>query len=87
MLPVNNAFEGKDRNTATARVDIPSEAVILVVEDDTDTRTLIDRFLRENGFRVIPARNGPEMWDAIDNAVVNLVLLDIMLPGTSGLDL
>ena len=87
MLPVNNASEGKDRDTAIARADIPSGAVILVVEDDTDTRILIDRFLRENGFRVIPARNGPEMWDAIDNAVVNLVLLDIMLPGASGLDL
>lgn len=78
---------GGDHGAGITRVDAPSGAVILVVEDDTDTRVLIDRFLRENGFRVIPARNGPEMWDAIDNATVHLVLLDIMLPGTSGLDL
>ena len=70
-----------------AGIDRPSNAVILVVEDDAETRMLIGRFLRENGFHVVPARNGPEMWDAIDNTTVHLVLLDIMLPGTSGLDL
>lgn len=77
----------EDRDGAIIGIDPPSNAVILVVEDDTETRMLIDRFLRENGFHVIPARNGPEMWDAIDNTTVHLVLLDIMLPGTSGLDL
>ena len=75
------------RGGAIAGIDHPSNAVILVVEDDTETRMLTDRFLRENGFHVIPARNGPEMWDAIDHSTVHLVLLDIMLPGTSGLDL
>jgi two-component system OmpR family response regulator len=73
--------------TLPARGAMPPDAVILVVEDDAGTRLLIDRFLRENGFRVIPARDGREMWEALDNATVDLVLLDIMLPGTSGLDL
>ena len=36
---------------------------------------------------MIPARSGPEVWDAIDHAAVELVLHDIMLPGMSGLDL
>ena len=77
----------EDRYTGIAGADGSTNATILVVEDDTGTRALIDRFLRENGFRVIPARNGQEMWDAIDHASIDLVLLDILLPGPSGLDL
>lgn len=72
---------------ATSRGALPPESVILIVEDDGGVRLLIDRFLRENGFRVIPARDGREMWEVLANASIDLVLLDIMLPGTSGLDL
>lgn len=83
-----SASPGHDHQPdTTARHAIPPEAAILVVEDDAGTRSLIDRFLRENGFRVIPARDGREMWEAIEHATVDLVLLDIMLPGVSGLDL
>lgn len=87
MIKMNHSRTGDNPDAANTWTDQPQGAVILVVEDDTETRALIDRFLRENGFRVIPARNGPEMWEAIDNATIDLVLLDIMLPGTSGLDL
>lgn len=79
--------DGKDHDAMISRVDLTPEALILVVEDDTDTRTLVARFLRQNGFRVNPARNGREMWEAIENTPVDLVLLDVMLPGTSGFDL
>ncbi len=87
VTPMSHSHEGEDHGAGVTQVDISPDAVVLVVEDDTDTRTLIDRFLRENGFRVIPARNGREMWDAIENAAIDLVLLDIMLPDTSGIDL
>jgi len=60
---------------------------ILVVEDDTGTRTLLARFLGENGFRATGARNGAEMWEALEGTAIDLVLMDVMLPGTSGLDL
>lgn len=63
------------------------EPHILLVEDDTGTRALLARFLGENGFRATGARNGDEMWDVLDRVAVDLILLDIMLPGTSGLDL
>lgn len=63
------------------------EAHILVVEDDSEMRTLIAKFLRQNGYRVTGVRDGREMWDTLSNAQVDLVLLDIMLPGQSGLDL
>lgn len=63
------------------------ERHVLVVEDDAGTRTLLTRFLAENGMKATGARNGAEMWDAIERLPVDLVLLDVMLPGASGLDL
>ena len=63
------------------------EPHILVVEDDTGTRALLARFLGENGFRATGARNGPEMWEALEGTAIDLVLMDVMLPGASGLDL
>ena len=50
-------------------------------------RTLLVRVLRESGLEATSVRDGREMWDALDAAPADLVLLDIMLPGTSGLDL
>ncbi|MBR0683239.1 response regulator transcription factor [Roseomonas eburnea] len=66
---------------------LPPEAHILVVEDDGEMRTLIAKFLRQNGYRVTGARDGREMWETLGNAPVDLILLDVMLPGQSGLDL
>lgn len=63
------------------------EAHILVVEDDAPMRHLIARLLRESGFRATGVRDGREMWETLANADVDLVLLDVMLPGESGFDL
>jgi DNA-binding response OmpR family regulator len=61
--------------------------VIVLVEDDPALRTLTTRALQENGYQVRPAGSAPEMWLAFEAGAVDLVLLDIMLPGTSGIDL
>lgn len=63
------------------------EAHLLVVEDDGEMRTLIAKFLRQNGYRVTGVRDGREMWETLAHAPVDLILLDLMLPGQSGLDL
>lgn len=63
------------------------EVHILVVEDDAPMRHLITRLLRENGFRATGVRDGQEMWETLRNTAVDVVLLDVMLPGESGLDL
>lgn len=60
---------------------------IVLVEDDPSLRTLTARVLQENGYIVRPASTAPEMWLALDQGPTDLVLLDIMLPGTNGLDL
>jgi two-component system, OmpR family, response regulator len=61
--------------------------VILLVEDDPALRTLTTRALQENGYVVRPCATAPEMWIALEAGPVDLVLLDFMLPGTSGIDL
>lgn len=60
---------------------------ILIVEDDPALRTLAMRTLQQDGFAVRPASSAPEMWNALEEAPVDVIILDVMLPGTSGLDL
>lgn len=60
---------------------------VLVVDDDGQILSLVAKFLRANGYRVHTARNGPEMTEALRHAAIDLVVLDWMLPGKSGLDL
>ena len=59
----------------------------MVVDDDAQIRQLAAKLLREHGHRVSVARDGREMWRALDTAAIDLVILDIMLPGGNGLDL
>ena len=66
---------------------VNAEASVLVVDDDREILQLVARFLRSNGFRVLTARNGAEMKSAMQAAGVDLVVLDVMLPGASGLEL
>jgi len=60
---------------------------VLLVEDDPALRTLTARALHENGYVVRPCATAPEMWRAMEMGPIDLVLLDIMLPGTNGIDL
>ncbi|NIJ08472.1 DNA-binding response OmpR family regulator [Sphingomonas vulcanisoli] len=60
---------------------------IILVEDDPALRTLTARALQENGYKVRTCATAPEMWRALEAGPADLVLLDIMLPGTSGIDL
>jgi two-component system OmpR family response regulator len=65
----------------------PSASHILVVDDDREIRTLLARFLVKHGLRVSTAKDGPEMMKFIEGAAVDLVVLDLMLPGEDGLSL
>ena len=60
---------------------------ILVVDDDREIRDLLARFLSRHGFRVTGARDGREMRRALGSWSIDLVILDLMLPGEDGLSL
>lgn len=60
---------------------------ILLVEDDVSLRMLTARALRENGYAVRTAATGAEMWVMLEAEPADLVVLDIMLPGASGIEL
>ena len=62
-------------------------AHILVVDDDHEIRTLLAEYLVKNGLRVSVARDGKEMYRVLDRVRVDLVVLDILLPGDDGLTL
>ena len=64
-----------------------AQAHILVVDDDAQIRQLAAKFLREHGHRVSMARDGREMREILAATTIDLVILDIMLPGGNGLDL
>ncbi len=60
---------------------------ILVVDDDSRIRTMLRRYLVEEGFRVSEAPDGGAMRAVLEGDPVDLVLLDLMMPGEDGLSL
>jgi len=60
---------------------------ILIVDDDNDIRSLLSDFLEDNGLRAFQAANGKVMWDILKSQHVDLVILDLNLPGEDGLAL
>ena len=62
-------------------------AHILVVDDDKEIRTLLERYLLAQGFRVSTASDGRTMQERLATASIDLIVLDVMLPDASGLDL
>ncbi|HUE96406.1 MAG TPA: response regulator transcription factor [Longimicrobiaceae bacterium] len=61
-------------------------AHILVVDDEPDISALVAYHLARESYRVRTASSGPEALRAIESDVPDLVVLDLMLPGVSGLE-
>jgi two-component system, OmpR family, response regulator MprA len=59
---------------------------VLVVDDDYAIRESLDRSLRANGYDVELANDGTEALQAIDGAPFDVVVLDVLMPGRSGID-
>jgi len=63
-----------------------SEAVVLVVEDEASFVEALTIGLRREGFEVVVAVDGAEALEKFDEVAPDLVLLDVMLPKISGID-
>jgi len=59
---------------------------ILVVDDDREIRDLLARFLEKHGLRVTAVRDAREARRMLPNGHFQLIVLDLMMPGESGLD-
>ncbi|CAM5328269.1 response regulator [Mycoplana rhizolycopersici] len=65
----------------------PPAAHILVVDDHIEIRDLVSRALLKDGFRVSTAADGNAMRQALVNNEIDLIVLDLMMPGDDGLTL
>lgn len=58
---------------------------VLVVDDEARIRTMLRRYLTDQGFRVSEAEDGPAARTALDSETFDVVLLDLVMPGEDGL--
>ena len=61
-------------------------AHILVVDDDEGIRTLVKKYLNENNYLVTTANSAEDAYEKIQIIKFDLIILDIMMPGKSGLE-
>jgi two-component system KDP operon response regulator KdpE len=66
---------------------VDDATAVLVVEDDRNIVDLLQANLLVRGFDVIVSRTGADALDRVRNQPIDLVLLDLMLPGLDGFDL
>lgn len=59
---------------------------LLVVDDDNRIRTLLSRFLAGHGYRVTMAASAADARSRMEGLTFDLIILDVMMPGLSGLD-
>src|SRR4051812_17149148 len=62
-------------------------STILVVDDEPIVRDVVVRYLRRDGFATLEAGTGEEALTVLERELPSLVVLDVMLPGTDGLEL
>ncbi|MCO8165943.1 response regulator transcription factor [Pseudomonas sp. 21LCFQ010] len=58
---------------------------LLLVDDDLEVLALLKKFLEQHGYRVDVATDGHSLFQALERQLPELVILDVMLPGESGL--
>ncbi|MGE9784296.1 response regulator [Janibacter sp. CX7] len=63
-----------------------TERTVVVADDDADIRDLVSFKLSNAGYTVVPVTDGDEALRAVDEHRPDLAVLDVMMPGRSGLD-
>jgi DNA-binding NtrC family response regulator len=61
-------------------------ARILIIEDDREMRSLLEDFLKDEGYKTDSANNGSEAFGKLAREPFDLVITDIRMPGLSGFD-
>jgi DNA-binding response OmpR family regulator len=58
---------------------------LVLVDDDLEVLALLQKFLIQHGYSVDVATDGVSLWQAVERRAPDLIILDVMLPGDSGL--
>jgi CheY-like chemotaxis protein len=82
MPPHASTIRDLNYTTVCYIADMPS---ILLVDDDPNFTELLSRFLQEQGYTVDTAANGWEALLVLDEKRIDLILLDVMMPGMDGI--
>jgi CheY-like chemotaxis protein len=64
--------------------DSTEKSVILIVDDDADSRELLSELLAKEGYAVVCAENGRDALDYLSRSIPSLIILDLMMPIMSG---
>ncbi len=72
---------------ASVRAHNAGVTTILVVDDEPIVRDVVVRYLERDGFETLEAADGDTARDLVQRGLPDLVVLDVMLPGTDGLEL
>src|SRR5262245_25725441 len=59
---------------------------ILIVDDDSGQRSLLDSFLRSQGFETVPVGSGEQALARLHEEEFNMMISDVRMPGMSGLE-
>ena len=69
-------------------VSTPTQKIsVLIVDDDYRIRNLLKRFLKKNNYIAIPAKNSEVAIEHLKNFRFEIVIVDVMMPGTDGFEL
>lgn len=87
-MTIEAVLSEMDESEARREAPLPDDAAhILVVDDDKRICDLLGQYLRDNGFRVTTAENAAAARASMRGLAYDLVILDVMMPGESGLSL
>jgi len=87
-VPLVRANEGGQQLTPTAstgRANLPADLKVMLVEDDVVNRIVMEAVLRDLGVQVLTADSGEQALEVMEQKAVDLVLMDVHMPGMDGL--
>ena len=71
---------------SATRKNGPKAPRILIVDDDAGQRSLLDSFLKSQGFDTVPVESGERALEVLRTKPVSMMISDVRMPGMSGLE-
>jgi CheY-like chemotaxis protein len=79
-------IENAEAPASTLSVPVSSESVVLLVEDNETNTVVVGDYLQSKGYRLEVAHDGAEAIESVRREQPDVVLMDIQMPGTDGLE-